>query len=102
LVKSVFGALHSFTLFAPGQEVADIEAPWGSTAPVTVARPVSVIGWPGLVAALTVRHGALTSSVPAGTSVGTLRAGVGHTSTHVVLQTSDALSGPGVWWRLTR
>jgi D-alanyl-D-alanine carboxypeptidase (penicillin-binding protein 5/6) len=102
LVKSIFGALHSFTLFAPGQEVADIRAPWDSTAPVTVTQPVSVIGWPGLVATLAIRHRVLTSSVPAGTSVGTLQAGVGRASTHAVLRTSGALSGPGVWWRLTR
>jgi D-alanyl-D-alanine carboxypeptidase (penicillin-binding protein 5/6) len=102
LVKSVFGALHDFTLFAPGQHVTDITAAWGSTAPVTVAQPVSVIGWPGLVATLTVRHGALAGAVPAGTSVGTLQAGVGHVSTHTALRTTGALSGPGPWWRLTR
>jgi D-alanyl-D-alanine carboxypeptidase (penicillin-binding protein 5/6) len=102
LVKSVFGALHDFTLFAPRQHVTDIAAAWGATAPVTVAQPVSVIGWPGLVAMLTVRHGALDGAVPAGTGVGTLQAGVGHVSTHTVLRTTGALSGPSVWWRLTR
>ena len=29
---------------------------WGSVAPVTVAQPVDVIGWSGLVATLTIRH----------------------------------------------
>src|ERR1700689_1911535 len=33
LVKSIFGALHSFTLFTPGQQVGRITAAWGSTAP---------------------------------------------------------------------
>ncbi|MFZ0249262.1 MAG: hypothetical protein WAL61_04900 [Acidimicrobiales bacterium] len=102
LVKSVFGALHAFTLFAPGQEVAGVGTAWGSTAPVTVAQPVSVIGWPGLVATLTARHEALDGAIPAGTTIGTLQAGVGHSSTHVALRTTGALSGPGVWWRLTR
>jgi hypothetical protein len=71
-------------------------------APVTVAQPVNVIGWPGLVAMLTVRHEALDGAVPAGTTVGTLQGGVGRVSTHVVLRTTGALTGPGVWWRLTR
>ena len=56
LVRSVFVALHSFTIFAPGQKVAEVDAAWGSMAPVTVAQPVDVIGWPGLVATLEVRH----------------------------------------------
>ena len=55
LVKSVFGALHNFTLFAPGQHVDRRRRRLGFDRPVTVAQPVDVIGWPGLVATLTVR-----------------------------------------------
>ena len=101
LVRSIFGALHSFTLFAPGQHVADLAAVWGSTAPVTVAQPITVIGWSGLVANLTVRHGRLAGPVAAGATVGTLRAGVGQSSTDAQLRTTAALTGPGPWWRLT-
>lgn len=102
LVKSVFAAVHSFTIFTPGQKVAEVDAAWGSTAPVSVSQPVDVIGWPGLVATLEVRHGALGGPLPSGATVGVLRAGVGRMSVHVALQTASALSGPGVWWRLTR
>ena len=102
LLRSVFVALHSFTIFAPGQEVAEVDAAWGSKAPVTVAQPVNVIGWPGLVASLGVRHGPLTGALPSGATVGVLRAEVGRTSAQVELRTASALSGPGVWWRLTR
>jgi D-alanyl-D-alanine carboxypeptidase (penicillin-binding protein 5/6) len=102
LVRSVFFSLHSFTLFAPGQKVADLDAAWGSTAPVTVAQPVSAIGWPGLVVTLAVRHPSLDGPLPNGAAVGTLRAGVGGSSGHVALRTATPLSGPGVWWRLTR
>jgi D-alanyl-D-alanine carboxypeptidase (penicillin-binding protein 5/6) len=102
LVRSVFAALHSFTVFAPGQTVAEIHAAWGSAAPVTVAQPVSVIGWPGLVTTLEVRPRRLDGALPSGTTVGTLRAGVGRISAPVALRTSGALAGPGVWWRLTR
>jgi serine-type D-Ala-D-Ala carboxypeptidase (penicillin-binding protein 5/6) len=70
LVRSVFAALHSFTIFAPGQHVAQVTAAWGSTAPVTVAKPVDVIGWPGLVATLDVRHRTLGYPLPSGAAVG--------------------------------
>jgi D-alanyl-D-alanine carboxypeptidase (penicillin-binding protein 5/6) len=102
VVKSVFGALHSFTLFSPGQHVADLTGAWGSAAAVTVADPVNVIGWPGLVADVAVRHAALSGPVAAGTSIGTLQAGVGQTSAQAELRTTTALAGPGPWWRLTR
>jgi serine-type D-Ala-D-Ala carboxypeptidase (penicillin-binding protein 5/6) len=102
LVKSAFAALHSFTIFAPGQKVAEVDTAWGSMAPVTVAKPVDVIGWPGLVATLEVRQRPFNGPLPSGATVGTLRAGVGSISSPVELQTAAALSGPGVWWRLTR
>ena len=102
LVRSVFAALHSFTVFTPGQKVAQVDAAWGSMAPVTVAQPVDVIGWPGLVATMDVRHHSLDGPLPSGATVGMLRAGVGRISVQVDLRTAETLSGPGVWWRLTR
>ena len=102
LVKSVFGAVHSFTLFSPGQHVTDLVAAWGPTAPVTVAAPITVIGWPGLVATLAVQRGPLTAPVATGATVGTLRAGVGQSATKAELRTTAALPGPRPWWRLTR
>ena len=102
LVRSVFNALHSFTIFAPGQTVAEVAAPWGSMAPVTVAQPVVVVGWPGLVATLTVRHPPPDGPLSKGGAAGTVRVGVGGTSMRIELRTAGALSGPGVWWRLTR
>ena len=102
LVRSVFVALHGFTILAPGQKVAEVDAAWGSTAPVTVAQSLDVIGWPGLVAVLEVRHRTLDAPLPSGASVGTVQTGEGRSAAHVELRTAGALSGPGVWWRLTR
>jgi len=103
LVRSVFASVHSYTIFAPGQKVAEVDAAWGSMAPVTVAQPVEVIGWPGLVVTLEVeKHAPLDGPIPSGTTVATLRAGVGSISEQAQLRTASALSGPGVWWRLTR
>src|ERR1700722_1751428 len=102
LVKSIYGALHSYPVLAPGQPVAEVHAAWGSAAPVTVAQPVSVIGWPGLAVTVTARPDPLGESLPRGATVGTLRVGTGAASTQVVLRTASAFSGPGIWWRLTR
>ena len=102
LLRSVFVALHSFTIFAPGQKVSDVVTAWGSMAPVTVAQPVDVIGWPGLVATLEIRHRPLYGPLPSGATVGVLRTQVGLTSAQVELRTASALTGPGAWWRLTR
>jgi len=101
-VKSIFVSLHSFTLFAPGQKAARLDAPWGSAARVTVTQPVNALGWPGLVVTLTVRPPTVDGPVPNGATIGTLRTGGGGSSEGVELRTATALSGPGVWWRLTR
>ena len=102
LIKSVFASLHSYTIFTPGQKVGEVVAPWGANAPVTVAQPVTVVGWPGLSVTLAARRDLPKGGLPAGATVGTLRATVGTASTHVVLRTAAPLSSPGWWWRLTR
>jgi D-alanyl-D-alanine carboxypeptidase (penicillin-binding protein 5/6) len=102
LVKSIFAALHSYPIFTPGQTVGKVTGPWGATAPVTVAQPVNVVGWPGLSVTLVARRDIPKGALPRGASVGTLAAIVGTTSTHVPLHTAAPLSKPGWWWRLTR
>jgi serine-type D-Ala-D-Ala carboxypeptidase (penicillin-binding protein 5/6) len=102
LVRSVFAALHSFTIFTPGQKVGEVHAAWGSAASVTVSQPVSVIGWPGLEATIDVRTRHVGYPLSSGATVGMLRAGVGRMTAQVELRTASALSGPGAWWRLTR
>jgi D-alanyl-D-alanine carboxypeptidase (penicillin-binding protein 5/6) len=102
LVRSIFAALHVFALFTPGQTVTEVHAAWGSVAPVTVAQPVTTIGWPGLLVSLAIQGRPLTGPLPSGTTVGTLRVGMGPRAAQVALRTASALSGPGVWWHLVR
>jgi serine-type D-Ala-D-Ala carboxypeptidase (penicillin-binding protein 5/6) len=106
LLKSVLGALHPVTVLAPGQRAGEIETPWGGTTALTVADPVSVIAWPGVVVAVAARPRTLhphDGTVASGKDVGTLRVGVGGaSSTTVMLRTQSAVSAPGIWWRLTR
>jgi D-alanyl-D-alanine carboxypeptidase (penicillin-binding protein 5/6) len=102
LVRSAFATLHPYTVFAPGQKAGQIEASWGSTAPVTVAQPLQVVGWPGLLVTVGTHARAVDGALPSGASIGTLQAGVGTTKEQVTLRTAAALEGPAVWWRLTR
>lgn len=102
LVKSIFAALHSYPVFTPGQKVGQVVAPWGATAPVTVAQPVNVVGWPGLSVTLVARSDLPKGALPTGAKVGTLAAIVGTTATRVQLHAAAPLSKPGWWWRLTR
>jgi D-alanyl-D-alanine carboxypeptidase (penicillin-binding protein 5/6) len=105
LVKSVFAALHPVTVLSPGQRAAEITAPWGDTAPLTVSNPVSVIAWPGVVVKMAARPRTLSTTngtIPTGKDVATLQVGVGSTSTKVALRTAAPLPRPGAWWRLTR
>ncbi|HEY6472986.1 MAG TPA: hypothetical protein VIY26_08850, partial [Acidimicrobiales bacterium] len=74
----------------------------GASAPVTVAQPVTGVGWPGVTVTLVARPHLTKGALATGASVGTLRAGVGNTSARVELRTAAPLSAPGVWWRLTR
>jgi hypothetical protein len=102
LVQSTFASLHSYTVFAPGQGAGQVRARWGAVAPVTVDQPVTVVGWPGLVVPVATQPDPLDGALPSGATVGTVRAGIGATSTLAHLRTVSPLSGPGVWWRLTR
>ena len=87
LVKSIFIALHNYTVFAAGQKVGEVEAAWGSTAPVNVAEAVSMVGWPGLLVTVATHTRAAAGALPSDTTIGTLRAGVGSSSEQVALRT---------------
>ncbi len=102
LVKSTFAALHSDTAFAPGQNAGEVTAPWGGSAPLTVAEPVSVVGWPGLAVTVTAHTKSIKGALASGATVGTIRTGAGSGATSVTLRTAAPLSGPGFWWRITR
>jgi serine-type D-Ala-D-Ala carboxypeptidase (penicillin-binding protein 5/6) len=101
LVKSIFAALHDYTVFAVGHQAGGLETAWGSTTPLDVVQPVRVVGWPGLRITVAAHTRAVAGALPSGTTIGTLRARAGSSSEEVALGTGTALSGPGLWWRLT-
>jgi D-alanyl-D-alanine carboxypeptidase (penicillin-binding protein 5/6) len=102
LVKSTFASLQSFTAFTPGQKVGVVTAPWGASAPLTVTAPVAVVGWPGRPVTVTARTRPTNGALPFAAAVGTIRTGSGNGAARFTLRTAAPLSGPGIWWRLTR
>ncbi len=87
-------------IVAAGQQVAEVTTPWGGSAPVVAARPVTAEGWPGMrvEGEVSVRH--LGSSVHRGQRVGTLAVDVGGTSRRIPLVAGAAVANPGFGWEL--
>ena len=73
LVKAALAAITAVPVVAAGHVVGDLSAPWGASAPVVVAGPVTVAAWPGLSVALTARLDHVTGPLAAGSKVGVLR-----------------------------
>jgi D-alanyl-D-alanine carboxypeptidase (penicillin-binding protein 5/6) len=102
LVGVTFGAIGAFSPVRPEQLVGRIAAPWGASVPVAEPTSSTVVGWPGLVVAVQVHMGALSSAISGGARVGVLRVHLGGQSSDVILRASRRLPGPSAIWRLTR
>jgi serine-type D-Ala-D-Ala carboxypeptidase (penicillin-binding protein 5/6) len=102
LVKAALAAITAVPVVAAGRVVGDLSTPWGSSAPVVVAGPVTVAAWPGLSLPLTARLRHLTEPLAAGSTVGVLRLRQGSSVITAALKSTASLSGPPAFWRLTR
>ncbi len=102
LVRAALRGITSVPVFPAGHVVGELSAQWGASAPVMVAEPVTVIGWPGLRVAVTARLNKLTVPLAAGSRIGVLQI---HQASHVsteTLKSTAPLSGPSASWRLIR
>jgi serine-type D-Ala-D-Ala carboxypeptidase (penicillin-binding protein 5/6) len=102
LAAAAFRAMAPLPLFAPGERVGRLGTPWGPSSPVLAARPVSVVGIPGLSVPVRVARPPLPRAVAEGTTVGVLRVDTATGTTKVDLVTARAVPGPSVLWHLTR
>ncbi len=102
LVKAALAAITAVPVFPAGHVVGQLSAPWGASAPLVVAQPVTVIAWPGLGVSVTARLNQLTVPLAAGSEVGVLQVRQGSHVTTEALKSTSALSGPSAFWRLTR
>jgi D-alanyl-D-alanine carboxypeptidase (penicillin-binding protein 5/6) len=102
LVRAALTAINAVPVFPARHVVGELSAQWGASAPVMVAEPVTVIGWPGLSVPVTARLNKLTVPLVAGSQIGVLQVHQGSHVTTEALQSAAPLSGPSASWRLTR
>jgi D-alanyl-D-alanine carboxypeptidase (penicillin-binding protein 5/6) len=102
LVRAALGAITAVPVFPAGHVVGELSAQWGASAPVMVAEPVNVIGWPGLRVAVTARLDTLTMPLAAGSRIGVLQIRQGSHVITEALKSTASLSGPSASWRLFR
>jgi serine-type D-Ala-D-Ala carboxypeptidase (penicillin-binding protein 5/6) len=105
-VRKLLGALRSalqvFTIMAASTDVGVATAVWEESTRVQVARPVEVLGWPGMPVTVSVQTVAIGKKLAAGQLLGVLTVTAGTSRTTADLHAERAISGPTPWWRLTR
>jgi hypothetical protein len=83
-----------------GQPVATVLGPLGTSTTLTATSDLDVLGWPGLryrIDTLATVPGRVAAAV----GVGTLRLTASETAVTTVVQTTDALTPPNWWQRIT-
>jgi D-alanyl-D-alanine carboxypeptidase (penicillin-binding protein 5/6) len=101
LLTAVRAAIRSYTII-PAQAIGTMSTAWGEQAPVSAASALKVIGWPGLSVPVKVIDSAPGGSVRSGETVGAAEARSGPSGVRVDLRADRAISGPSLWWKLTR
>ncbi|RFU40616.1 D-alanyl-D-alanine carboxypeptidase [Actinomadura logoneensis] len=97
LVAAAGNALVSATVAPAGSRVAKVDDGLGGGAPLRAAKPVTVVGWPGLTVRLGVA-GTPPKTAPRGAKAGTLTAG----GARVPLTLDGPLGEPSLLHRLLR
>ncbi|MDH6112414.1 D-alanyl-D-alanine carboxypeptidase (penicillin-binding protein 5/6) [Kitasatospora sp. MAP12-15] len=97
-------ALGGQVLARQGDVVGYVDDGLGGKAPVVAGKDVTVAGWTGVTATLTLSQGpgSLGHSAQAGTQVGTITAGEGSAQVQVPVLLQHDLAPPSIMSRLTR
>ncbi|WP_412749800.1 D-alanyl-D-alanine carboxypeptidase family protein [Krasilnikovia sp. M28-CT-15] len=82
----------------PATPVGTVVTDWGASATVSLATPLTVIGWQGQSVPVTVRTTVPAPEAAAGQEVGIVEA----SGVQVKLRTDVEVEEPSLWWRLTR
>ncbi len=98
----VQAALGDIAKLPVDHAIGRVVAPWGESVPLRASPTPELIGMPGGAVRVEVHVGKLSKTIPAKTAVGELTAVGPEGQVRVTLQTSRALGGPSVLWRLTR
>jgi D-alanyl-D-alanine carboxypeptidase (penicillin-binding protein 5/6) len=97
LLKSVRGFVKEYVLLSD-KTVGQVKTAWGSTATISPAIPLKVIGWPGLAIKVKTTTTAPGAGVTGGQVVGAVEA----SGVRVDLSTDAATAEPTFWWKVSR
>lgn len=101
LLTAVRKVVKEYTVL-PAGAVGKVRTAWGDSIVVRTSAPARTVGWPGLQVTVAAQPVTTSEQLRAGQNLGTLTVHAGGTDNSVDLLADQALSGPSVWWRLTR
>ena len=101
LIDAAAGALQPVAVALPAGRVGTVKAPWGVDRTVT-APGVTLLGWPGMTVAVTVKPKPLGRSLGGGQAVATVTYSLGTQTQDVPAGVNGPVLGPSVSWRLKR
>ncbi|GID20954.1 hypothetical protein Aab01nite_45440 [Paractinoplanes abujensis] len=97
LLKAVRQTVKQYPLL-PADPVGEVRTAWGATSTIRPAKPLQVVGWPGMSVPVKVSTTAPGATVTAGQPVGSVQA----SGVRVDLTADAATADPSLWWRLSR
>ncbi|MFJ8044523.1 D-alanyl-D-alanine carboxypeptidase [Kitasatospora sp. NPDC096147] len=102
IITSAQNGLTGQTLAKQGEVVGQVDDGLGGTVPVVAAKDLTVAGWSGVKAELTMKTEGLGHTAKAGTQVGTIAAGEGEDRVEVPVTLQSDLAPPSIASRLLR
>lgn len=89
-----------------GEPFASLTTPWlpsGEQAkPVIAKHDISLVAWDGMALTPHIELNNITHALPAGAEVGRVTVSSGKNSASTPLVLKEPISGPTIWWRLSR
>ncbi|GAA1145271.1 D-alanyl-D-alanine carboxypeptidase [Kitasatospora gansuensis] len=102
IITAAQDGLTGQTLAKQGQVVGYVDDGLGGQVPVVATKDLTVAGWSGITAQLTMKAEQLGHTVKAGTPVGTIAAGEGEGKVEVPVTLQSDLAPPSIMSRLLR
>jgi D-alanyl-D-alanine carboxypeptidase (penicillin-binding protein 5/6) len=101
LLTAVRKVVKAYTVLPVGA-VGQVRTAWGDTIVVRTSAPAQIVGWPGMAVTVATQPVVPGEQIRAGQNLGTLTVHGGGTDNSVDLLADQPLSGPSLWWRLSR
>ena len=102
LVQAAGRELQGKTIVGAGEEVARLEAPWGTPVPIRTRTAITLVVWHGQTVEQTVTLRHISAPVQAGQRVGTVTVRAGNETITSPVVAGAALDEPPWLWRATR